>query len=397
VNIHFYDLSGGVAKAVSPCLLGKPLEGLWHTGVVVYGKEYFFGGEIFYDKPGQTAFGKPTKMLRIGWTLQRQAELHDFIVEDLRPMFNREVYDVMQRNCNHFTDVVVLWLTGRRLPVEVANQPEHIMQLPMAKLMRPLLNRWLGNIDGAKTAASRAEEGSESLYGVVTSAARPPWRQVAVKDIAAVRLRARGMNIFTTNSDIIGCDNQAMEDHWRFSQTDVQRAGLVCDADGAESWQVPGSMVTVLPADGWGTGIWGIVCAGGSGFDGGVGEPEDGCWVRWLDVSTPGLAVSSRARLCTEFVPKARLAPARAVIASKCSSLYLAALRAMLSTAEVSIDDQVASIESASSAPSGGLSSRRGASCGWRPTMASLPRCMQAPAAGGSTEERAAVSREVHV
>lgn len=32
--------------------LGKKLEGLWHTGVVVYGREYFFGGGIQVSAPG---------------------------------------------------------------------------------------------------------------------------------------------------------------------------------------------------------------------------------------------------------------------------------------------------------------------------------------------------------
>jgi len=344
VNIHFYDLSGGVAKAVSPCLLGKPLEGLWHTGVVVYGKEYFFGGEIFYDKPGQTAFGKPTKMLRIGWTLQRQAELHDFIVEDLRPMFNREVYDIMHRNCNHFTDIVVLWLTGHRIGVEVTSQPEQIMQLPMARLVRPLLNRWLGNIDGAETARPAEARGCvEAPLGALSGAplpARSLGRKAALKDIAAVRLRARGMNIFDSNEDVIGCDNEALQGALPVP------AKRLCGAR-REGWEVPGAMVTVLQAEAPGGGVWGIVCASAS---------DEGSWVRWLDVAE----LPSRAQLRTEFVPRALLAPARAEIASRAGP-YLAALRALLSLR----------------GPPPGRASG-GASCGWRPTMASLPRSMQA-------------------
>jgi len=400
VTVHFYDLSEGMAKAVSPCLLGKPVEGLWHTGVVVYGKEYFFGGEIFYDKPGQTAFGKPTKTLQVGWTLRRQAELHDFIVENLRPIFNREVYDIMQRNCNHFTDTLILWLSGHRLPVEVTNQPEHIMQLPMAKLMRPFLNRWLGNIDGAASAGSAEEsvedapadaaaEGDAAGPTVSRRSSGSPRRRVAAKDIAAVRLRAKGLNIFCGNEEIIGCDNESMEDHHR-SMSSMAEAPCNPSFSMREphaGWQVPGSMVIVLPADGRGSGIWGIVCAGGQGFDAHT-VSADGCWVRWLEVSTTDFAISNHAELRTEFVPRARLAPAREEIASRCGGLYLTALRCVLSTtdqmtplasdlAHSSADDDGV----ASSMAGGGSSPRRtlgGASCGWRPTMANLPRSMQA-------------------
>lgn len=33
-----------VQKIIVFLLLGKQLDGVWHTGVVVYGKEWFFGG-----------------------------------------------------------------------------------------------------------------------------------------------------------------------------------------------------------------------------------------------------------------------------------------------------------------------------------------------------------------
>ena len=37
-----YDLSKGVAKMTTGALIGRTLEGIWHTGLVAYGREYFF-------------------------------------------------------------------------------------------------------------------------------------------------------------------------------------------------------------------------------------------------------------------------------------------------------------------------------------------------------------------
>ena len=37
-----YDLSRGGAKMSTGALIGRTLEGVWHTGVVAYGREYFF-------------------------------------------------------------------------------------------------------------------------------------------------------------------------------------------------------------------------------------------------------------------------------------------------------------------------------------------------------------------
>ena len=40
-------------------LIGKPIEGIWHTGIVVYGKEYFFGSAgIESCPPAGTLLGK---------------------------------------------------------------------------------------------------------------------------------------------------------------------------------------------------------------------------------------------------------------------------------------------------------------------------------------------------
>ena len=41
-QIYLYDLSRGGAKMTSEALIGRIVEGVWHTGVVAYGREYFF-------------------------------------------------------------------------------------------------------------------------------------------------------------------------------------------------------------------------------------------------------------------------------------------------------------------------------------------------------------------
>ncbi len=43
-NMVFADLTNGLASVLGPMLLGQPVEGAWHTSIVVGNKEYFFGG-----------------------------------------------------------------------------------------------------------------------------------------------------------------------------------------------------------------------------------------------------------------------------------------------------------------------------------------------------------------
>jgi hypothetical protein len=53
VSLLLYDLTNGnnifykgMAKAMSPMLLGKTLEAVYHSSIVVYGTEFFYGGGI---------------------------------------------------------------------------------------------------------------------------------------------------------------------------------------------------------------------------------------------------------------------------------------------------------------------------------------------------------------
>lgn len=45
VELHIYDLTNGMAAMMSQMLLGRHIEGVWHTAVVIYGREFFFGGQ----------------------------------------------------------------------------------------------------------------------------------------------------------------------------------------------------------------------------------------------------------------------------------------------------------------------------------------------------------------
>ena len=40
--MYLYDLSKGAAKEATPQVIGRGLEGVWHSAVVAYGREYSF-------------------------------------------------------------------------------------------------------------------------------------------------------------------------------------------------------------------------------------------------------------------------------------------------------------------------------------------------------------------
>jgi len=149
VKLHMYDLSNGVAKAFAPVLgnwwSSEECDGVWHSAVVVFGQEYYFNGCLVHDRPGGTLFGSPTKVVTIGHTSCGKKAFHQFVVEELRPKFNKSSYDALDNNCNHFTDHVCMFLCRRHIPDLVLHQPEKLLKLPALRLMRPFLDQWLGS------------------------------------------------------------------------------------------------------------------------------------------------------------------------------------------------------------------------------------------------------------
>ncbi|XP_057657443.1 uncharacterized protein LOC130894568 isoform X8 [Diorhabda carinulata] len=69
VELYIYDLSKGMAAAFSPMLIGKRIQGIWHTSIVVYNREYFFGSKgVESCNPGTTALERPLRVEVIGET-----------------------------------------------------------------------------------------------------------------------------------------------------------------------------------------------------------------------------------------------------------------------------------------------------------------------------------------
>ena len=64
---------------------GMQLDGIWHTSVVVYGTEWFFGQGIMSARPGQTMHGTPVERIPMGTTHLPQEVVKEYI-DNMRPM-----------------------------------------------------------------------------------------------------------------------------------------------------------------------------------------------------------------------------------------------------------------------------------------------------------------------
>lgn len=142
VVVNVYDLSRGVAATVSKCMLEREVAGIWHTGVIVYGTEYFVAGGVKKTIPGQ--FGKVRKLdvactLRLGKTAIKKHRLDEY-VSTIEHQYSSSKYNLLLNNCNHFTNDVLKFLQVNLLPKYISNQVQTLTETASGYLVVDLVS-----------------------------------------------------------------------------------------------------------------------------------------------------------------------------------------------------------------------------------------------------------------
>eukprot|EP00929_Paragymnodinium_shiwhaense_P073549 TRINITY_DN37516_c1_g2_i1.p1 TRINITY_DN37516_c1_g2~~TRINITY_DN37516_c1_g2_i1.p1 ORF type:complete len:592 (+),score=101.74 TRINITY_DN37516_c1_g2_i1:94-1869(+) len=164
VEVLLYDISSGVSKYLSAPLLGFHFEAIYHSGLLVFGKEYWYGGRVFRSYPAKEArsvgtllersdifhlqpseYAPGLRSMHLGYTLSNAVELHHYINTVLCKTFSPDKYDAFGCNCNSFADACIRFLTGGQIPEEIMTMPDKVMSSNAVQIMRPFLNRRLGD------------------------------------------------------------------------------------------------------------------------------------------------------------------------------------------------------------------------------------------------------------
>lgn len=138
--LNIYDLSQGLARQLSTTFLGKAIEGIWHTGIVVYGKEYYFGGGIQQDPVGKTPYGTPIRVVELGVTHVPQ-DVFETYLKEISPRYRAETYSLLTHNCNNFTNEVAQFLVGVTIPDYILQLPNEVLNSPMGALILPMIQQ----------------------------------------------------------------------------------------------------------------------------------------------------------------------------------------------------------------------------------------------------------------
>ncbi|XP_022598487.1 desumoylating isopeptidase 1-like [Seriola dumerili] len=156
VKLYIYDLSRGMARQLSSVMLGKHLDGIWHTAIVVHGQEYFFVGEgINKCSPGGTPLGEPDSIVDLGFT-EVPAELFtEYLTSLAESTYRGDTYNLFEHNCNSFSNEVAQFLTGKKIPSYITDLPSEVLSTPFGQALRPLLDSVVINPGGSNITGQR--------------------------------------------------------------------------------------------------------------------------------------------------------------------------------------------------------------------------------------------------
>uniref|UniRef100_A0A6J0T9C3 palmitoyl-protein hydrolase n=1 Tax=Pogona vitticeps TaxID=103695 RepID=A0A6J0T9C3_9SAUR len=141
VKLYVYDLSKGMARRLSPIMLGKQLDGIWHTSIVVHRDEFFYGsGGISSCPPGGTLLGPPDSIVDLGSTEVSEDLFLEYLSSLGESIFRGDSYNLFDHNCNTFSNEVAQFLTGRKIPSYITDLPSEVLATPFGQALRPLLD-----------------------------------------------------------------------------------------------------------------------------------------------------------------------------------------------------------------------------------------------------------------
>ena len=182
VTLAVYDLSRGMAAAMSQQILGEQLDGIWHTGIRVFGKEWFFGGGIQVLPLGvfeQTNGMQVSRLDAMGTTTKTEAQLYAHLAT-LSSRFSAATYNLLTNNCNNFSDELCKFLCGHGISPDVIELPNRVFSTPGGMMLRPVIENMTNSINGASAqtfdpfgggnTAERAGFGSGGYAGAAATA-----------------------------------------------------------------------------------------------------------------------------------------------------------------------------------------------------------------------------------
>ncbi len=203
VVLRVYDISKGYAKQLStsmaPLLGGKVFDGVWHTSVVVFGREWQYSGNLVSSpaSQGRSDGLAVSKTHKLGSTTKTQDEFQDFL-KSVSAKYTEETYSLRNNNCNHFADEAAMHLLGQHIPNYITNLLADVLSTPLAPMITPVIEKMerelrggVGNVDDVRDAFIRELQGGGISSGFEEAGSKKREWQPCVGDVVVLKDMSR--------------------------------------------------------------------------------------------------------------------------------------------------------------------------------------------------------------
>ncbi|KZS90471.1 DUF862-domain-containing protein [Sistotremastrum niveocremeum HHB9708] len=182
VKLYVYDLSNGMARNMSLQLTGRQIDGIWHTSIVAYGMEVFYGQGISITAPGKSHHGTPLQVVDMGETAIDRDTFQEYLAE-MREHYTADKYHLLDFNCNSFTNDVLGFLTGGSIPSYIKDLPSDFLSTPFGAALRPTIDAMYRRPGAGPIPSGSAQPQASSLLNNVASQASGPQQTNGVSSI----------------------------------------------------------------------------------------------------------------------------------------------------------------------------------------------------------------------
>lgn len=155
VELYVYDLTRGMARAMSRQLLGIQIDAVYHTSLVLYHREIFYGAGIQESRPGTTHHGAPIERISLGVTHLLEDTIDEYL-ESLKQVYSASSYDLFEHNCNNFTNDFGMFLVGKGIPEHITALPRRVLDTPFGAMLRPQIDASMRSVTQASAAPQPA-------------------------------------------------------------------------------------------------------------------------------------------------------------------------------------------------------------------------------------------------
>ena len=232
VKVYIYDLSKGLARSLSRSFLGKQLDGIWHTGIVVYGQEFFFGGMGIEEcQPGGTILGRPDFIHDLGMTQIPFEMFMDYLYDLSTSTFRNECYHLFNHNCNNFSNEVAQFLTGKPIPSHITNLPQEVLETPFGAMIKPFIDAMSVNPEGGHQLFSNSSEAQSKPSAPAMEQTPSQSNQEKVTSQETSNDKASSSTSKTLSPVIHKVSKAAIEDSMKSSKLDAREKEILVEVN----------------------------------------------------------------------------------------------------------------------------------------------------------------------